>query len=155
MVDHGSQQDQIAKIAFAVRVAIELVSWTTRIRQVGGEFDFAVTHPPTKAGRVKHSARSGCCRDRVFYRSEIILEKSDLLSTLGNLDELRSIPEALRTDHQQKAIFKMQARVRDSRAMRVPLPKWWVLLERNDAVCRAKIMECVNAVRRKSAWPVA
>ncbi|MFZ6659139.1 hypothetical protein [Undibacterium sp. TJN19] len=77
------------------------------------------------------------------------MDKGKLFSLLNNIDELSAIPENVRTEKQNKAIFKMKAAIRDSRKIRQPLPKWWVEIENNNDALRNKIMECLEMSRRQ------
>lgn len=81
------------------------------------------------------------------------MDKGKLFSLLGNIDELSAIPENVRTEKQNKAIFKMKAAIRDSRKMRRPLPKWWVEIENNNDALKKKIMACLEMSQKNNADP--
>lgn len=77
------------------------------------------------------------------------MKQDKLRSLLSNIASLKAIPVARQTPKQQKAIFKMQASVGQSKLMQQskgPLPEWWVLLEKRYPVVRRQIAACVAAV---------
>lgn len=81
------------------------------------------------------------------------MNKGKLFSLLSNIDELVAIPENVRTEKQNKAIFKMKAAIRDSRKMRQPLPKWWVEIEKNNDALKKKIMACLELSQKNNEDP--